>query len=74
MMAAIERLIGQYSSQKLPQFTGYQKGAFAEKINGKTQQVITTLQDNMYRDRNLVKSAEKRSIRPKRHISVIWFI
>ena len=60
MMAAIERLIGQYSSQKLPQFTGYQKGAFAEKINGKTQQVITTLQDNMYRDRNLVKSAEKK--------------
>ena len=60
MMAAIERLIGQYSSQKLPQFTDYQKGAFAEKINGKTQQVITTLQDNMYRDRNLVKSAEKK--------------
>lgn len=60
MMAAIERLIGQYSSQKLPQFIGYQKGAFAEKINGKTQQVITTLQDNMYRDRNLVKSAEKK--------------
>ena len=60
MMAAIERLIGQYSSQKLPQFTGYQKGAFAEKINGKTQQVITTLQDNMYRDRNLVRNAEKK--------------
>ena len=60
MIAAIERLIGQYSSQKLPQFTGYQKGAFAEKINGKTQQVITTLQDNMYRDRNLVRSAEKK--------------
>lgn len=60
MMAAIERLIGQYSSQKLPQFTGYQKGAFAEKINDKTQQVITTLQDNMYRDRNLVRSAEKK--------------
>ena len=60
MMAAIERLIGQYSSQKLPQFTGYQKGTFAEKINGKTQQVITTLQDNMYRDRNLVRSAEKK--------------
>ncbi len=60
MIAAIERLIGQYSSQKLPQFTGYQKGTFAEKINGKTQQVITTLQDNMYRDRNLVKSAEKK--------------
>ena len=60
MMAAIERLIGQYSSQKLPQFTGYQKGAFAEKINGKTQQVITSLQDNMYRDRNLVRSAEKK--------------
>ena len=60
MIVAIERLIGQYSSQKLPQFTGYQKGAFAEKINGKTQQVITTLQDNMYRDRNLVRSAEKK--------------
>ena len=60
MIAAIERLIGQYSSQKLPQFTGYQKGAFAEKINGKTQQVITTLQDNMYRDRNLVRNAEKK--------------
>ena len=60
MIVAIERLIGQYSSQKLPQFTGYQKGAFEEKINGKTQQVITTLQDNMYRDRNLVKSAEKK--------------
>ncbi len=60
MMAAIERLIGQYSSQKLPQFIGYQKGAFAEKINGKTQQVITTLQDNMYRDRNLVRNAEKK--------------
>ncbi|WP_217962051.1 T7SS effector LXG polymorphic toxin [Ligilactobacillus murinus] len=60
MIVAIERLIGQYSSQKLPQFTGYQKGAFEEKINGKTQQVITTLQDNMYRDRNLVRSAEKK--------------
>ncbi len=59
MINAISCLISQYSNQTLPQFTGYQKGAFAEKISGKTQQVITTLQNNSYRDRDLVKNAEQ---------------